>query len=125
LNGWLYLHLAIFGVYVIVSVDVNFRHPFTGKMMPVSNGSGFIVRSDGLILTNAHVVGNNSTVRVQLHDGQSYEGKVQAVDPVTDLATVRISAVSGVVCTYFQVLVYSCMLFNGSSGDDLDVEEFI
>lgn len=62
--------------------------------MPVSNGSGFIVRSDGLILTNAHVVGNNSTVRVQLHNGQSYEGQVQAVDPVTDLATVRIQAVS-------------------------------
>jgi len=66
-------------------------------MLAVSNGSGFIVRSDGLILTNAHVVGNKSTVRVQLHDGRTFEGQVQAVDPVSDLATIRIPAVSGVV----------------------------
>ena len=61
--------------------------------MPISNGSGFIVRDDGIILTNAHVVGNNSTVRVQLNDGRSFDGQVQAVDPVSDLATVKINAV--------------------------------
>jgi HtrA serine peptidase 2 len=76
----------------VVYIEIQGRHPYTGQMMAVSNGSGFIVRSDGLILTNAHVVGNNATVRVQLHDGQSFEGRVQAVDPVSDLATVYISA---------------------------------
>lgn len=59
----------------------------------VSNGSGFIVRPDGLILTNAHVVGNNSSVLVRLHDGTILKGIVQAIDPVSDLATVRVSAV--------------------------------
>ena len=79
------------------------RHPFTGRMMATSNGSGFIVRSDGLILTNAHVVGNHNTVRVQLSDGHSYEGTVQAVDPVSDLATVRIQAVSFLICEFYHV----------------------
>ena len=54
--------------------------------MTVSNGSGFIVREDGLILTNAHVVANKQTVKVHLNNGKTYEGWVQAVDPVSDLA---------------------------------------
>ncbi len=62
--------------------------------MPLSNGSGFIVREDGLILTNAHVVANKAYVRVKLKNKETYEGQVQAVDPVSDLATVKIKAVS-------------------------------
>ena len=62
--------------------------------MVMSNGSGFIVREDGLVLTNAHVVANKRQVSVKLHDGRTFEGMVQAVDPVSDLATIKISAVS-------------------------------
>ena len=69
------------------------RDPFTRQMVAISNGSGFIVRKDGIILTNAHVVGNNSQVHVKLNDGRSFDGFVQAVDPVSDLATVKINAV--------------------------------
>lgn len=56
-------------------------------------GSGFIISSDGLILTNAHVVINKprSVVSVKLHDGRIFQGFVEAVDPVSDLATVRIN----------------------------------
>lgn len=61
----------------------------------MSNGSGFIVREDGIIMTNAHVVANRQNVQVRLHDGRMFEGHVQAVDPVSDLATVKIDAVSG------------------------------
>ena len=61
--------------------------------MPVSNGSGFIVREDGLILSNAHVVANRSNVVVQLKDGRRFDGIVQAVDHVSDLATIKINAV--------------------------------
>lgn len=64
----------------------------TGKPVTVSNGSGFIVESNGLILTNAHVVINKprSIVSVRLSDGREFQGVVEAVDPVSDLATVRI-----------------------------------
>lgn len=68
-------------------VDYYSREPIT-----VSNGSGFIVDSDGLILTNAHVVINkaHTILAVKLHDGRQFEGRVESVDPQSDLATVRI-----------------------------------
>ena len=79
---------------VINSSSVLFsRHPFTGQMIPVSNGSGFIIREDGLILSNAHVVANKVKVVVQLKDGRRFDGDVQAVDAVSDLAAIKIKAV--------------------------------
>ncbi|XP_062586732.1 serine protease HTRA2, mitochondrial-like [Saccostrea cucullata] len=57
-----------------------------------SSGSGFIVRSDGLILTNAHVVAGASHVHVYLNDNKKVQGVVQAVDQVCDLATVKVQA---------------------------------
>lgn len=56
-------------------------------------GSGFIVRSDGLILTNAHVVQRSRRVRVQMYDGKLYDGEVEYFDITSDLATVKIKAV--------------------------------
>lgn len=55
-------------------------------------GSGFIFDRSGLVLTNAHVVDNADRVRVRLKDGRTFDGKVQGVDEVTDLAVVRINA---------------------------------
>ena len=52
------------------------------------------MREDGLILTNAHVVANKQQVVIQLNDGRTFQGTVQAVDPVSDLATVKVNAVS-------------------------------
>ncbi len=55
-------------------------------------GSGFIMGSDGRILTNAHVVNGADTVNVTLKDGRSFKGKVIGADPVTDVAVVKIQA---------------------------------
>jgi S1-C subfamily serine protease len=55
-------------------------------------GSGFITRSDGVILTNAHVVDGANEVDVTLPDGRSYSGKVLGADPVTDVAVVKVAA---------------------------------
>ncbi|QVL51898.1 MAG: trypsin-like peptidase domain-containing protein [Cyanobium sp. M30B3] len=55
-------------------------------------GSGFITRSDGVILTNAHVVDGASDVTVTLPDGRSYSGKVLGADPLTDVAVVKVVA---------------------------------
>lgn len=65
---------------------------FTREPITASNGSGFIVERNGLILTNAHVVINkpHTFVQVLLQDGRKFVGSVETVDPKSDLATVRI-----------------------------------
>jgi S1-C subfamily serine protease len=55
-------------------------------------GSGFITRSDGVLLTNAHVVEGASEVTVTLPDGRSFNGKVLGSDPLTDVAVVKVVA---------------------------------
>jgi S1-C subfamily serine protease len=56
----------------------------------VGQGSGFIIDSSGVILTNAHVVANADKVTVTLKDGRIFNGKVKGTDEVTDLAVVKI-----------------------------------
>ena len=53
-------------------------------------GSGFIISDSGDILTNAHVVDGTDQVTVTLKDGRSFEGVVEGVDDITDLAVVHI-----------------------------------
>ncbi|CAN7992943.1 unnamed protein product [Ixodes hexagonus] len=76
----------------VVFIEILGRHPFTQQQITVSNGSGFIVKSDGLILTNAHVVADGRLVTVKLQNGKEYTGKVESIDRRSDLATVRIVA---------------------------------
>ncbi|KAI3367706.1 hypothetical protein L3Q82_026548 [Scortum barcoo] len=76
----------------VVYIEIVGRHPFSGREVPVSNGSGFIISSDGLIVTNAHVVANKRGVRVKLTNGDLYNATVQDVDPVADIATIKINS---------------------------------
>ncbi|TXI72864.1 MAG: DegQ family serine endoprotease [Dokdonella sp.] len=55
-------------------------------------GSGFIVSEDGLILTNAHDVDGATEVIVKLTDKREYPAKVVGIDPLTDVAVLRINA---------------------------------
>ena len=55
-------------------------------------GSGFIIDSNGTILTNAHVVKGSSRVRVTLGDGRNMMGEVIGLDDLTDVAVVKVSA---------------------------------
>lgn len=75
----------------VVNIEIKGRDPFTGAEVTVSNGSGFIVDEDGLILTNAHVVAHRAHVHVKLHDGRSFEGRVGDLDYASDLATIQIN----------------------------------
>jgi serine protease Do len=79
--------------------DPFFRQFFGSQIpnMPDSQlqrgtGSGFIVSSDGLVLTNAHVIDGADRVTVTLKDGRNLEGRVMGTDPLTDMAVVKIPA---------------------------------
>lgn len=55
-------------------------------------GSGFIIRPDGVIMTNAHVVNGASEVTVRLTDRREYTAKVIGVDTKSDIAVIKIQA---------------------------------
>lgn len=55
-------------------------------------GSGVIVESNGLIITNNHVVGKADEIRVTLSDKREFKAKLIGTDPKTDIAIVRIEA---------------------------------
>ena len=72
-----------------------FGDGFSQQMPPEQQlrglGSGFIIDKSGLVMTNAHVVDKADKVTVRLKDGRTFEGKVQGIDEVTDLAVVKIN----------------------------------
>jgi serine protease Do len=66
-------------------------HPH-GSMPMRGEGSGFIVGSDGVILTNAHVVASAQRVTVKLKDRREFEAKVLGQDETSDVAVLKIDA---------------------------------
>jgi len=58
---------------------------------PQGFGTGFILRADGYIITNNHVIENAQQITVSLHDGTDVDGKVVGADPVTDIAVIKIN----------------------------------
>ena len=56
------------------------------------NGSGFVVRPDGYIATNYHVVKGATEIKVYLPNGETYEAELIGRDTVTDLAVLKIEA---------------------------------
>ncbi|WP_338430261.1 HhoA/HhoB/HtrA family serine endopeptidase [Synechococcus elongatus] len=69
-----------------------FGGPPANDRVERGSGSGFIFDSNGLLMTNAHVVEGADRVQVRLKDGRTYEGKVLGADSVTDVAVVKIDA---------------------------------
>ncbi len=64
-----------------------FEHPFYNapkQRRQRSLGSGVIVSSDGLVLTNNHVVDKSEDVEVSLSDGREFQAKVVGADPKSD-----------------------------------------
>ncbi|MCG2582939.1 DegQ family serine endoprotease [Massilia sp. TS11] len=71
----------------------RFQNPRGQRDVPVRGaGSGFIIQSDGLILTNAHVVRDAKEVTVKLTDRREFRAKVLGSDSRTDVAVLKIDA---------------------------------
>lgn len=78
-------------VYIEIKDPLRFD-PETGYPLTTSNGSGFIIRDDGWILTNAHVVINKpqAVIMVKMQDGSIHQASLEDADLNLDLALIKI-----------------------------------
>jgi serine protease Do len=88
---------AVVNIYTTTTARVQRRLPFpfpgmpqAGERVQNSLGSGVLVRPDGLIVTNAHVVKGADEIRVVLADRREFEAKLVTQDERYDLALLRI-----------------------------------
>jgi serine protease Do len=66
--------------------------PIPDDEMPSVTGSGFIIRADGLILTNNHVIEESTNIDVRLYDGEITTAIVLGRDPLGDVALLRVTS---------------------------------
>ena len=79
-------------VGVTVSVDKQIMGQTDTKETESGYGTGIIIREDGYIMTNNHVVAGSDSVKVTLYDGTEYPATVIGTDVATDLALMKIDA---------------------------------
>lgn len=79
---------------VEVSTEYKITHPLFGSFVMGGAGSGVILSEDGYIVTNNHVVDGATSITVQLDTGDELEATVIGSDEDTDLAVIKIDAVS-------------------------------
>ncbi|MBR3386133.1 trypsin-like peptidase domain-containing protein [Candidatus Saccharibacteria bacterium] len=83
---------SVVSIVTEVKTTSYFGYSSTGQ----AAGTGIIVTSDGYVLTNKHVIDGASKISVVLDDGTTYTNvKVAAVDPMNDVAFLKIADVSG------------------------------
>jgi len=77
----------------VVNIDTEAQVQTMFGVFPQQGaGSGVIVRPDGYILTNNHVVQGAQTIKVTLLSGKVLPGKVVGTDPIADLAVIKVSS---------------------------------
>ena len=77
----------------VVEIDTStaYRSGYRTEYVPKGSGSGFIISTDGYIVTNNHVIEGASKITVKLLDGRSADAKLIGKDPRTDLAVLKIN----------------------------------
>ena len=81
--------------------DASFPSPFRMHEPPShSEGSGFVVRADGVIVTNNHVIAGAEKMTVKLKDGRQFAAKLIGADEQTDIAVLKIEATGLPVATW-------------------------
>ena len=94
-------------VYVEVTIKANqvsnqisdpfFKFFFGDEFIPQgrerkASGSGVIIRPDGYVVTNNHVIADASSIRVTLNNNKSYDATLVGADPATDIALLKINS---------------------------------
>jgi len=77
---------------VAISTEIQGRNAFGRPVVHPSAGSGFIISSDGYIVTNSHVIESANSISVLLYDGTSHSATVVGSDFHSDLAVLKIEA---------------------------------
>lgn len=76
---------------VSINTSATSTNFFGQKVESASSGSGFILTSDGYIVTNHHVIADASSVKVTLYDGKSYDATIIGSDEDYDIAVLKIN----------------------------------
>ena len=79
---------------VFVTNTQLWRRPFSynATEVPAGSGTGFIWDSDGLVVTNYHVIHNANTINITLRSGATYKAEIVGKAPEKDIALLRINA---------------------------------
>jgi len=77
---------------VSINVEITTYDYFNQPVKEEGAGSGWIIKSDGYIVTNNHVVADSDNVTVTLSDGRIFQTEVVSTDSLTDLAVIKIDA---------------------------------
>ena len=71
---------------------VSYRGAPDGPTLPRGSGTGVIIRPQGYIVTNDHVVRGASVIKVTLADGRTLVARLVGADPLTDIAVLKVEA---------------------------------
>lgn len=79
-----------------------------------ASGSGFFVTTDGVVLTNAHVVSGSQWIKIKDNNGQTYTANIIVIDNAKDLALIKVSAKE-----HFPIIEYMSFINNVSVGEEV------
>jgi putative serine protease PepD len=77
--------------YITADITQQSAGPFGQTEQGTATGSGFVVRSDGYIVTNDHVVADGTNITVKIGDGKTQPATVVGTDASTDLAVLKVN----------------------------------
>ncbi|MDR1541698.1 MAG: trypsin-like peptidase domain-containing protein [Clostridiales bacterium] len=75
---------------VEISTEIIMMNSRMRQLITTGGGSGVIIRKDGYIATNYHVINGANSITVRLSDGREYKAAVKGIDSKSDLAVVKI-----------------------------------
>ena len=73
-----------------ISTEATTTNVFGQVSSAICSGSGFIITSDGYVVTNNHVVEDADKVTVSMYDGSTYDAKIVGTEPSNDVALLKI-----------------------------------